>query len=183
MKPHVSSAARPLVLALAGLVGFASVCAAQKAPPAEAPSQAPAAAPDAAALAAAKEFLEVSGASRQIETVVPVMLAQMLDVFVKMKPTARKEIEEAFAAAGKTMLARKGELIAEIAPVYARKMTAGELREMIAFFKSPTGVRFVSLQPAFLQESMAIGARWGQRIGQELEAEVRRDLKKRGIDL
>jgi hypothetical protein len=30
---------------------------------------------------------------------------------------------------------------------------------------------------------MALGQRWGAQIGREIEAEARRELKKRGIDL
>jgi hypothetical protein len=34
-----------------------------------------------------------------------------------------------------------------------------------------------------MRQSMALGQRWGQQIGIELDAEARQELKKRGVDL
>jgi hypothetical protein len=33
-----------------------------------------------------------------------------------------------------------------------------------------------------MRQALALGQRWGQQIGIELDAEARRELKKRGID-
>jgi hypothetical protein len=41
----------------------------------------------------------------------------------------------------------------------------------------------VEAQPEIIRQSMSAGQIWGQRIGAELDAEMRRELKKRGIDL
>jgi hypothetical protein len=34
-----------------------------------------------------------------------------------------------------------------------------------------------------VRQSMALGQRWGQHIGSEIEQEARRELKRRGIDM
>jgi len=44
-------------------------------------------------------------------------------------------------------------------------------------------VKFASVQPKILRESMTLGQQWGQRIGAEFAEEARRELKRRGIDL
>jgi hypothetical protein len=34
-----------------------------------------------------------------------------------------------------------------------------------------------------MRRSLTLGHRWGQDIGREIDAEARRELKKRGVDL
>ena len=138
---------------------------------------------DADRVAAARELMEASGSTRQFEAVMPMILAQMQGLFVKMKPGNEKDIAEVFAAIGKRFLDRKGEVFDEIAALYAEKLTAQELREIAAFFRTGVGAKFVTLQPELVQKSMVIGQRWGERIGRDVEADVRKELKKRGVDL
>jgi hypothetical protein len=38
------------------------------------------------------------------------------------------------------------------------------VRDVITFFNSPTGKKFVQQQPAVMQESMAAGQQWGQSL-------------------
>ena len=58
-----------------------------------------------------------------------------------------------------------------------------ELNAIVAFYKSPAGVKFIAVQPDIMRQSMTLGQRWGQQIGAEIEQEAREELKKRGIDL
>jgi hypothetical protein len=39
------------------------------------------------------------------------------------------------------------------------------------------------VQPGIMRQSMVLGQRWGQQIGIEFDAEAKRELKKRGIEL
>jgi hypothetical protein len=62
-------------------------------------------------------------------------------------------------------------------------MTLEELNGIVAFYKSPVGAKFAAVQPGIMRQSMALGQRWGQQIGIDLDAEAKRELKKRGIEL
>jgi hypothetical protein len=57
------------------------------------------------------------------------------------------------------------------------------MQAAIAFYKSPAGAKFIAVQPEVMQRAMILGQRWGHAIGREIEAEARRELKKRGIEL
>jgi uncharacterized protein len=59
-----------------------------------------------------------------------------------------------------------------IAVLYARRFTQDELKGMLAFYESPIGRRLVELLPGLVQESAAIGQRWGMRIGAEVGASL-----------
>lgn len=139
--------------------------------------------PDPARVAAAKQMMEAAGAARQFDEVMPLIADQMSQSFRRVAPDKGNEISEVFRALVPRFLDRKGELLEQIAALYAAELTLDELNSIVAFYKSPVGAKFAAVQPGIMRQSMALGQRWGQRIGIELDAEARRELKKRGIDL
>jgi hypothetical protein len=73
---------------------------------------------------------------------------------------------------------QKGELGALFIQIYDRHFTAEELRQLLAFYRTPIGQKLLAEQPAITQEAMAVGQQWGQRlgfeIGQKMAAEAQR---------
>jgi hypothetical protein len=140
-------------------------------------------APDASRIAAAKQMMEVAGSAAQFDQVMPLMSQQMSQAFKNIAPGNATEIDDVFRQLVPKFIERKGELLDQIAALYATEMTLDELNAIVAFYKSPAGVKFAAVQPKILRDSMALGQRWGQKIGAEFADEARRELKKRGIDL
>jgi hypothetical protein len=130
-------------------------------------------APDRARIEAAKEMMRVSGAARQFDEAVPLMFNQLANAFAQMAPGKDGEIRDVFAQMTPRFLERKNELMDQIAELYA----------VIAFYKSPVGIRFADIQPKIMRDSMALGQRWGERIGLEFQEEARRELARRGINM
>ena len=141
------------------------------------------AAPDADRLAAAKELMVVTGSARQFDAFMPLMLKQLEVTFTRMRPDQEATIKEVFHLMTDRFISRKQELIDEIAVVYASRFTLEELNGVAAFYKSPLGLKFVEAQPELMKQGMAIGQAWGLKIGQEIDGEVRKELKNRGIPL
>lgn len=56
------------------------------------------------------------------------------------------------------------ELVDLIVPVYDRNLTHDDIRELIRFYESPTGKKFVSVLPKITQESMVVGEKWGRDL-------------------
>jgi hypothetical protein len=147
------------------------------------PAVAPAQAPDAARRAAAKEMMQVAGAASQFEQVMPLMAGQLSETFKNLAPDKAAEIDDVLRQLMPRFMHRKNELLDQIAGLYAAELDLDELKGIVAFYKSPAGAKFASVQPGILRQSMVIGQRWGRSIGSEFAEEVRRELKKRGIDL
>ena len=63
--------------------------------------------------------------------------------------------------------------MAMIVPVYERHFTRKDIQGLIAFYQSPVGRKFVSVQPKLVAESMQIGQRWGQKVAQKVMREIR----------
>jgi uncharacterized protein len=139
--------------------------------------------PDPAAIAAAKELMLAAGVNAQMETVISTMTKGMAQAVRQQHPAKGKEIDEVFAALAKKFRERQAEMIELVAPLYAEKFTVPELKEIGAFYRTPIGIKLLATQPEIMQRSMQIGMGWGQKIGQEVEAEARTELKKRGVEL
>ena len=73
--------------------------------------------------------------------------------------------------------ARRGELEDAYVALYDRNFTTAELKELLAFYDSPIGKRFLEVQPVLMREGIALGQAWGTRIG----ADVGRTLAAEGV--
>ncbi|HET8541352.1 MAG TPA: DUF2059 domain-containing protein [Anaeromyxobacter sp.] len=60
------------------------------------------------------------------------------------------------------------ELVEMVVPIYAKHLSAQDVKDLIAFYQSPAGKHLTAAQPLILQESMAAGQAWGQKIAQDL---------------
>ena len=165
----MSHARRVLAAALFGMIFGHGVMAQQR--------------PSEDAMAAARAFVDASGAAAQFDQVMPLMADQMSKAFRSLAPNRSREIDEAMAEVVKRFTARKSELIDEIAGIYADKLSVDDLREITKFYQTGAGRRMVEALPEVTRRAAAVGQDWGQRIGAEIANEMRRELKKRGIDL
>jgi hypothetical protein len=146
-------------------------------------AQAPNAAPNAERVAAAKELMQIAGVAKQFDEVIPYMMRQLAQSFTAIAPDKATEIGEVLGQLTTKFVDRKGELIDEIAALYAERLTSEELAGLIAFYKSPIGMKFVAVQPEIMRQSIVAGQRWSARLGREIEEEARQALKKRGVEL
>jgi hypothetical protein len=75
---------------------------------------------------------------------------------------------------------RTQELVDMVVPIYARHFTQEELEQLLAFYQSPIGKRFVEEQPLLVRESMEMGAEWGRKLAEEAIKESEEEDKKDG---
>lgn len=64
------------------------------------------------------------------------------------------------------------ELVELIVPVYDRNLSEGDITELIRFYESPTGKKFVSVLPKLTQESMGVGEKWGRDLALKVMAKL-----------
>jgi hypothetical protein len=60
------------------------------------------------------------------------------------------------------------ELVDLIVPIYDKYLTHKDIKDLIKFYDTPVGKKFVSVQPQIMQESMAAGQQWGQQLAQKV---------------
>jgi len=56
------------------------------------------------------------------------------------------------------------EIIKLYAPIYAKHLTSNEMKQLIAFFKSPIGTKFRKVQPILIKEGADAAQAWSQGI-------------------
>jgi hypothetical protein len=115
-------------------------------------------------VAAAKEMMQIAGVAKQFDEAMHYLMRQLAQSFTAIAPDRGTEIGEVFGQLVAKLVDREGELIDEIAALYGEQLAPDELAALIAFYKSPIGMKFVAVQPEIMRQSMMAGERWGARL-------------------
>jgi hypothetical protein len=140
-------------------------------------------APPPDALAAARELIVTMRAADYFKTILPAIVQQLKPAIVQNRPQVERDYDAIMPLMLESMNARVNEIIDQVAALYARNFTAAELNEVVAFYRGPTGQKFIQKLPLITQESMVIGQRFGQSIAAELRSRIVDELRKRGHDI
>jgi uncharacterized protein len=141
---------------------------------------APAQTPPADGIAAARELIVTMKAADTFKAVLPSIVKAMKPAIVQNRPEVERDYDAIMPILLEGMSARVNEVIDKVAALYARVFTAAELREITAFYRGPTGQKFINNQTVIMQESMAIGQQFGQEVAREMQTRLIEELRKRG---
>jgi len=139
--------------------------------------------PSPAALAAARELMEIKGVKGLVEPVVIGVVQQTTGTILQTNPGLSKDLDEVGNQLRAEYQPRIAEMTNEIVKLYAARFTEQELKEAIAFYKSPTGKKILIEEPKILDESYARIQQWANRLQDEVTTRVRVEMKKRGHNL
>lgn len=87
------------------------------------------------------------------------VMGQMMANFKKSMPQVPEKFWSDFMKEVHT-----SELVDLIVPVYDRNLTHDDVKELIRFYETPTGKKFVAVLPKITQESMSVGEKWGRDL-------------------
>jgi hypothetical protein len=146
-------------------------------------SVAPAPAQSPEALAAAKELMTTMNSADQFKSILPSLLNALKPAIVQNRPEVERDYNALVPMMLDTMNARVGEILDTVAAIYARNFTVAELNEIIAFYRGPTGQKFVQKIPGVMQESLAAGQKFGQAVGADLQKRMIEELRKKGHNI
>ena len=142
------------------------------------PARAQSPSPD--AIAAAQELMTAMKATDQIKAILPLVMQSLKPAIVQGRPEVERDFDDISRRLLEAFNARVNEVIALGATIYARNFTVDELRELTAFYRSPLGQKVQQKLPTVMQESMAMGARFGKVISREAGEQMINELRKRG---
>jgi len=108
--------------------------------------------PDPARLAAAKDMMEASRVDKQFEQVIPHLLDRLKESFRAVAPDKRGVIDGVFEQMQSKFISRRGELLDEIAALYALRLEAAEMKVVAEFYRSPVGSKLIDVQPQIMQD-------------------------------
>lgn len=139
-----------------------------------------AAPPTPAALTAAGEIVKLSGASTLFNTLVPGVVEQSKILFLQQNPGLAGDLNEIGNKMRTDLAPRLNELNAEVAKIYAEHFTEQELKDLLAFYNSPVGKKFVSSQEVVVNSSLKLAQEWANKLSDEVTLKMREELKKKG---
>jgi hypothetical protein len=171
------------VLAAAAIFGLAltGTVSAQQRPPAAA-AKAPE--PSPAAVAMATEVLGILGHMRVPETAMLGAIEGPRNVLIQGNPTLDQPLKEVTVALIAEMRPRIEELRQVMARSYAENYSEQELKELLAFLKTPTGKKFASSDTKIVQEKVYGRVDdWLSKFAQEVTEKIRAEMKRKGYNL
>jgi uncharacterized protein len=139
--------------------------------------------PSATALATAKELITVKGGGALYEPIVPGVIEQAKSVFLRTNPALSKDLNEVAGKLRTEYAAKSAELLNEAARLYAARFSEQELKDALAFYKTPLGRKMLNEEPAILDQSLKSAQTWANKLSDEVIRKMRAETKKKGHDI
>jgi hypothetical protein len=139
--------------------------------------------PTEAAIETAKEIVAIKGGEGMFGSLIPGVIEQGKAMFEQQNPALGKDLDTVAAKLRTELAPRMAEVNVEIAKAYASHFTESELKEMLAFYKSPLGRKMISEEPKALAQAINFAQHWAQKFSEEVLAKYREEMKKMGHNL
>lgn len=150
---------RTVLQALAALAFMVSPVVAQEAP-----------AQDPARIAAARDLLEVTGVTKQLDGMMDAMKKGFASGAKADSTDTGKKLSAEFDDTMKRFLAYREEMMTDFASLYAETFTAEEMKTVADFYRSGTGAKFITLTPTLMQKGAVIGMKYSQKVIDDMKA-------------
>ncbi len=142
-------------------------------PPAAAPVAAPAAAAapaDPARIAAARDLMEVTGVTKQLDAMMDAMKKGFATGAKADTTDKGKQMSAEFDSTMSKFMSYKEDMLKDFAVLYAETFTAEEMKTVADFYRSGTGAKFIQLTPSLMQKGSVIGMKYSQKVIEEMKA-------------
>ena len=139
--------------------------------------------PSAGAVAAARELVELKGGAQMFEPVVTGIVEQTKSALVQTNPQLSKDLTDVATQLRTEFSPKRDELMLEAAKRYAQRFSEAELKEMVTFYKTPTGKKMQAQEPLVLDETFNFIRQWGPRVAEDVMNRYRAEMKKKGHNL
>jgi hypothetical protein len=136
-----------------------------------------------AALLLAKELIDLKGAGAAYDPLVNGVITYHRNFFMQNNPNLARELDSVAQKLAADFAPRKAEMQQELTRIYASHFTEQELKDALAFYKTPLGKKLISEEPKALEESMKAADDWSRRLAAEVDAKFRAEMQRRGHNL
>jgi uncharacterized protein len=133
-------------------------------------------------IALGREVAVGSGMTRSFDAISEPMLDQLQQMDVT-RPEIKKDLAEVIGILRPEIDKHKQQMVEATARIFATQLTEAELRDVAAFFKSPSGMKYVQAQPVILDDMVREIATWTQNLSEYILVRARAEMAKRGHQL
>jgi hypothetical protein len=139
--------------------------------------------PSANAIAMAKEIIVAKGSATLFNTIGNNVIEQSKAMLLQTNPTLTKDLDDVAAKLRSDYAARMAEPLNDAAKLYAAGFTEQELKDILAFYKSPAGKKVADQETGILEHSLSDLDAWAAKFSEEVLARIRGEMRKRGHEL
>jgi len=157
-------------------------------PAAPTPAAAPAvpaapAEPTPAQMAVARELITSSGIAGSFQLVVPQYLDQIGGALTRTRPEIAADLNTVLLGLRPEFEKQVGDMTETGARLFAQRFSQKELEDIVAFFKSASGKKYVGAQPILMSDLFVALQGWSQKISVDMMSRVREEMRKKGHEL
>lgn len=139
--------------------------------------------PSAGAMATAKELIAVKGSAGMYDTLIPGVIEQAKNLFLRTNPGLAKDLNEVAAKMRADLAPRNAEVRDHVVRLYASHFSEKELKDALAFYKSALGQKLIEHEPKILEQSMSETQAWANKLSEEVIGKMRAEMKKKGHNI
>jgi hypothetical protein len=136
--------------------------------------------PSANAIALARQYLDLKAATNVYQGSVPGIIERIRIQLLQNNLNYQKDLNEVAARLNQDLKGRDSEIGDEMARIYATDFTEQELKDLLAFYKSPLGQKLLKQEPNSIHASMEFMGQWAEKFGEDVDTKFRDEMKKRG---
>ena len=129
---------------------------------------------------AARELVNTIKLADQYKVILPTIFQHLKPAIVQNRPEVDRDFDALMPVLQARMNARIDELVNAVVLIYASNFTAAELRDLTAFYNTPTGQKFLQNTPVVAQQTMLAGQKFGQSAGAEAQKQMLEELRNKG---
>jgi uncharacterized protein len=131
-----------------------------------------------------KALLQTIGSLNTAKTVIDTLLPQQIAMIKKINPAIPQAVLDEVQKDLMDEINRSlPELEEPLIAIYDANFSADEVKQLLAFYRSPVGQKYVGKIPVLIQQGMAVGKVWSQTLSQRIGEKIREDAKKKGFNL
>ena len=139
--------------------------------------------PSAATVALAREVIMTKGANVMTDPLVRGVIESVKNSFVPTNPNLTRELNDVAATLHKELDGKSSEVIDQMARAYATRFTEQELKDLLVFFKTPLGQKYIREEPNALEDGLKRAQQWADAFAETVMARMRSEMQKKGHPL
>ncbi len=134
-------------------------------------------------VAAARAAISAMRTTNEFDAILPQTALGVKNELIQQNPNLESDINSVVDETAISLAARRGDLEREVALIYARIFSEAELKDISAFYATPTGQKVMDNAPIVLREIRQAAEIWGRGIARDMTQQVGEKLEERvGIE-
>jgi hypothetical protein len=123
------------------------------------------------------------GASGMTEPLARGVIESVKNSLVPTNPQLTRELNDVATALHKELDGKSSEVLEEMAQAYATRFTEQELKDLLVFYKTPLGQKFIREEPNALEDGLKRARQWADTFADTVMARMRSEMQKKGHQL